>query len=72
MSKTKTPQPPCKPWWCGDVAVEHYMPPVADAISRHMPKGDAWTDIYNRAYEAVYLAIKAKPTATIKDNNEQT
>jgi hypothetical protein len=46
-----------KLWWPGDPRVEKYMPDVADAISRHIQQGDAWTDIYNRAYEAVYKAI---------------
>lgn len=46
-----------KSWWSGDSRVEKFMGPVSDAIDRHVPKGDARTDIYNRAYEAVYAAI---------------
>ena len=46
-----------KPWWPGDPRVERYMSPVLDAIHRHA-SGDAATDIYNRAYEAVYHAIR--------------
>lgn len=47
-----------KSWWEGDPRVEKYMLPVRDAIERHVPwASDAFTDIYNRAYEAVYNAI---------------
>lgn len=46
-----------KAWWAGDSRVEKYMLPVMDAISRHLPTGQQATDIYNRAYEAVYKAI---------------
>lgn len=53
MSESRPP----KPWWIGSPEVEKYMPPVAEAILRHLPNGDACTDIYNRAYEAVYRAI---------------
>jgi hypothetical protein len=49
---------PLKKWWAGDPRVEKYMGPVDEAISRHLEKGPARTDIYNRAYEAVYNAIK--------------
>lgn len=45
-----------KPWWPGDERVEEFMGPVDAAIRRHIPEG--CTDIYNRAYEAVYYAIK--------------
>ena len=61
MSKDKSKiiiENPIKSWWAGDNRVEKYMPPVREAISRHIPKGDAFIDIYNRAYEAVYKAIK--------------
>lgn len=47
---------PIKPWWAGDPRVEEFMQPVREAIDRNMPNG--CTDIYNRAYEAVYNAIK--------------
>ena len=50
---------PCKLWWQGDKRVEPFMGPVAEAIDRHLESGRARTDIYNRAYEAVYKAIKA-------------
>ena len=48
-----------KSWWCGDERVEKYMPKVLEAIKRHVlyPSAEA-TDIYNRAYEAIYTAIK--------------
>jgi len=61
MSKSKKPteiinKP--KYFWSGDSRVDPYMHPVIEAIDRHVPKGDAWTDIYNRAYEAVYNVMK--------------
>ena len=46
---------PYKFWWCGDIRVEEFMPGVREAIERNIPGGN--TDIYNRAYEAVYSAI---------------
>ena len=50
---------PPKSWWPGDDRVEKYMPPVIHAIIRHLPwPSQEATDIYNRAYEAVYQAIK--------------
>lgn len=49
---------PPKSWWPGDDRVEKYMPPVIQAITRHLPwPSQEATDIYNRAYEAVYQAI---------------
>jgi len=43
----------------GDNRVDDYMHPVAEAISRYVDeKTTAWTDIYNRAYEAVHKAIQ--------------
>ena len=44
--------------------VEQYMRPVATAISRHIDRKKdhaAWTDIYNRAYEAVMQAVQNAP-----------
>ena len=50
---------PLKSWWEGDPRVEFYMPKVAAAIKRHLDwPSKEFTDIYNRAYEAVYQAIK--------------
>jgi len=50
---------PPKRWWAGDSRVEKYMPSVAEAIKRHIKHpSQAFTDIYNKAYEAVYNAIK--------------
>ena len=50
---------PPKSWWAGDNRVEKYMPSVAAAIKRHIEwPSKEFTDIYNRAYEAVYQAIK--------------
>ena len=43
----------------GDVRVEKFMPPVVDAIKKHIEwPSKEFTDIYNKAYEAVYNAIK--------------
>ena len=50
---------PPKSWWAGDDRVEKYMPPVAEAIKKYVKwPSPAFTDVYNRAYEAVYKAIK--------------
>ncbi len=46
----------------GSREVEKYMGAVADALGRHLEKGPAWTDIYNRAYEAVSKAISDRTT----------
>ena len=37
----------------GDKRIDELMIPVLNAINRHVKDGDAKTDIYNRAYEAV-------------------
>jgi len=58
LKTTEITNPP-KAWWPGNPFVEPFMPPIRDALDRHLPKGDAWTDIYNRAYEAVHEAIQA-------------
>jgi hypothetical protein len=50
---------PRKTWWEGDPRVDPLMGPVSDAIQRYIKwPSDEFTDIYNRAYEAVYKAIK--------------
>ena len=50
---------PPKSWWAGDNRVEKFMPPVAMAIKKHIKwPSEEFTDIYNRAYDAVYSAIK--------------
>ena len=46
-----------KSWWAGDPRVEPYMIKVGQALDRSGLTGDARTDVYNRAYEAVYQAI---------------
>ena len=48
-----------KAWWKGDSRVEQFMPRIEKAIKRHIPDSDkeAFIDIYNRAYEAIYEAI---------------
>lgn len=48
---------PPKMWWSGDKRVEPYMPKINEALERNGLTGDAKTDCYNRAYEAVYKAI---------------
>lgn len=61
MSNDKVIQvTPLKSWWKGDTRVEPYMSKVNEAIERSGKKltQDERTDIYNRAYEAVYKAIK--------------
>lgn len=60
MSDKKTVEikNPMKSWWSGDPRVEPYMSKVSAAIDRHITDKNARTDIYNRAYEAVYAAIK--------------
>lgn len=57
MDTIKIENPP-KSWWPGDPRVEKFMPPVRDAIRKYLPwPSPQYTDIYNRAYEAVYNAI---------------
>lgn len=46
-----------KPWWPGDSRVEPFMARVRQALERNGIEKPASTDIYNRAYEAVYEAI---------------
>ena len=48
---------PPKPWWPGDVRVEPFMKQVNEALDRAKLPRENRTDIYNRAYEAVYHAI---------------
>ena len=65
MSQDKTKQIVGIPmWWEGDPRVQPYMGDVAKAIERHIPGG--CTDIYNRAYEAVYNALCDHATKTKK------
>lgn len=48
-----------KSWWGGDSRVEQFMPKVAETIKKyHDWPSDEFTDIYNRAYEAVYGALQ--------------
>lgn len=47
-----------KSWWSGDSRVEPYMLGVNQALDRSGLEGDKRVDVYNRAYEAVYAAIK--------------
>ena len=49
---------PPKGHWAGDPRVEKYMPRVVEAIKKHVPwPSKEFTEIYNRAYVAVYQAI---------------
>lgn len=58
MEKTRISKP-VKGWWPGDQRVEEFMSPVAEEIKRfHKWPSDEFTAIYNKAYEAVYGAIK--------------
>ncbi len=62
---------PPKSWWSGDARVEKYMPPVVEAIKRNIKwPSKEFTDIYNRAYEAVYLAIKGELKESWKKYHE--
>jgi len=46
----------------GDPRTDQLMKPVGDAIRRHIKwPSDAYTDIYNRAWEAVEEAIHEAP-----------
>ena len=57
--KTTRISKPIKRWWIGDDRVEEFMAPVAEAIKHHMKwPSDEFTEIYNRAYEAVCNAIR--------------
>ena len=47
-----------------DERVEKYMPPVRAAIKRYVKNRDAFTDIYNRAYEAVMNSMDVKTGKT--------
>lgn len=49
---------PSKSWWSGDERVEPFMGNITKALDRSGLKGQKRTDVYNRAYEAVYNAIK--------------
>jgi hypothetical protein len=49
---------PPKMWWPGDPRVENYMQPIRDALDRSGLKGRERTDVYNRAYEGIYRAIR--------------
>lgn len=44
----------------GDKRVDELMLPVLNAINRHVKDGDAKTDIYNRAYEALLISMDVK------------
>lgn len=59
MSREVIEVKPTKSWWAGDNRVEKFMPKVSAAIERSGASltQDQKTDIYNRAYEAVYAAI---------------
>ncbi len=42
----------------GDKRIDELMLPVLNAINRHVKDGDAKTDIYNRAYEAIIISME--------------
>lgn len=47
----------------GNKSVDAYMTKLAEAIDRYHKRGTPeWTDIYNRAYEAVYAALNGSNT----------
>jgi hypothetical protein len=47
-----------KSWWSGDNRVEEFMSNVSATLDKYNLERDTHTDIYNRAYEAVYDAIR--------------
>lgn len=51
-----------------DERVEKYMPPIMAAIKRHIKDHDAFTDIYNRAYEAIMISMDENDTALRSEN----
>lgn len=57
------PETGLKTWWEGDTRVEPYMHKIREALERRSIVGEARTDIYNRAYEAIYQAIVDKEKA---------
>lgn len=55
----------------GNQKVEPYMDKISEAIKRHLPwPSNAYTDIYNRAYEAVGKAIRdySQPEGEVDEN----
>lgn len=79
MSEPTRIENPPKRWWEGDPRVEPFMIPVKDELHKHGLERSVRASIYNRAYEAVYAAIKkfddsaaalARASATEKRLNE--
>lgn len=70
-SDTKPPiiqiKNPCKLLWAGDKRVEPFMHKIKQALDRSGLKGQKRTDVYNRAYMAVYEAIKKYDTTQSGD-----
>ena len=54
----------------GDLNVDLLMLPVLHAIERHVKDGDAITDIYNRAYEAVMNSMDVNAAALAAANED--
>ena len=50
---------PIRSWWAGDSRVSEFIEPLNSALDRSGKNltRDERTDIYNRAYEAIYKAI---------------
>lgn len=46
----------------GDPVIDKLMQPVITALMRHGIKGDAKTDIYNRAYESIMNSMVVMDT----------
>ena len=62
-----------KKWWSGDERVEKYMRSVHEAIRRHLEyPSEGAVDIYNRAYEAVFQAIKDCENGLIESDYEKS
>jgi len=45
-------------WRSGDPKVEPFMKEVSDTLDKYNLEKEVRVDIYNKAYEAVYTAIK--------------
>jgi hypothetical protein len=54
----------------GNKIIDDLMAPVADAIMRHVDyPSKAFTDIYNRAYAAIFYSMDANRKITFDDFN---
>lgn len=47
----------------GNEKIDALMIPVSRALDRHVKDRDAKAEIYNRAYEAIYISMEATDIA---------